>query len=191
MTDIYLSYSEPNLALAQDLKQEVESCSSLSVALEDHDWEETDECDFQEHIDQAKMFILIATPSSNITAWVIDHNKSNKRRSLMKPPTVDFSSYEDGMRVLKYVLRRVIGSRPFQNRRPAATKEATKDKKPEIPQRSTSVSNEDDSQQASSSFAEPNHQLPAERKSNGSLLEAIADGFSQMLQRGLGSTMDL
>ena len=108
----------------------------------------------------------------------------------MQPPTVDFSSYDEGMRVLKYVLRRVTGTARFQNRRSTVTKQGPKDKKPAIPQRSTS-----DGEKAPQSFTEAN-QLPAARRPTtkrqySSLLEAIEEGFHQMLQRGLGSTTDL
>mmetsp|Transcript_16227 Transcript_16227/g.39656 ORF Transcript_16227/g.39656 Transcript_16227/m.39656 type:complete len:192 (+) Transcript_16227:79-654(+) len=191
MTDIYLSYSEPNLALAQDLKNDVESCSGLSVALEDQDWEETDDCDFQEHINQAKMFIMIATPSSNITAWVIDHNEKDRRRrrSLMAPPTVDFSSYEEGMLMLKCVLRVITGPKRFLKRRSTVSK-VTKDTRPVIPQRSTSVSEDIQASSSSSSFAEAN-QLPTRQKRKSSFLESVTEGVQQMLQRGLGSTTNL
>jgi len=168
MTDIYLSYSEPNLALAQDLKKDVESCSSLSVALEDHDWEETDDCDFQEHIASAKMFILIVTEHSNITAWVIDHNNDDRRRrrSIMKPPTLDFSSYKEGMLMLKYVLRVVIGTRRFQKKRSSTmainSNFLKHDKKPLMPaSRPTRLDeNSQDQKQEESSTTFPRRSKP-------------------------------
>ena len=132
MTDIYLSYSEPNLALAQDLKKDVESCSSLSVALLE-DWEED-----AGYIQKAKLFILIAAEHSNITAWVMDHHHDQKRRkSIMPPPTLDFSSsYEEGMLMLKYVLRVVTGARRFQtNKKRGSSNLLKRDEKPKIPQR--------------------------------------------------------
>jgi len=138
MSDIYLSYNESNFDVAQILKQDVEACSNLSITLENDSWEEEDE--FMKALPHANLFIIIATATSNITVWVIDHQKNKKRRqrAITKALTVDFShSYEDGMKILTSVLKRVTGRSRFQKSRPKKqTKPPKEVEEPRIEQKS-------------------------------------------------------
>jgi len=111
MADIYLNYCQPNQALAQRLKHDVEISTPLSVELQSDDCDETDDNDF-EHLNHTSSMLILATDHSSITVWIIggeyenQHHAQRRRRrcrqrrqeSISFPPTIDFSqSYEDGM----------------------------------------------------------------------------------------------
>lgn len=127
MTDIFLSYNEPNFAFAEKLKRDVEKYTALTVALENEDWEEEDG-NFQGSLDQTKMLLILATEHSGITAWVMTQNiekqyePCRKRRSrfnekISMPPTIDFEeSYLEGIEIFMQVLRSCTGHRFYKKK---------------------------------------------------------------------------
>eukprot|EP00526_Cylindrotheca_closterium_P022769 CAMPEP_0113605230 /NCGR_PEP_ID=MMETSP0017_2-20120614/2217_1 /TAXON_ID=2856 /ORGANISM="Cylindrotheca closterium" /LENGTH=185 /DNA_ID=CAMNT_0000513707 /DNA_START=38 /DNA_END=592 /DNA_ORIENTATION=+ /assembly_acc=CAM_ASM_000147 len=120
MKDIYLSYTNQNFHIAQHLKEDVEASTNLTVALENDDWEEEGEdCsgDFQEHLMDAKMCLVLNTMSGNITAWIMDPDITQvqpgftRPRDIDLPPQIDFTeSYEKGIDIFRYILKILTGS---------------------------------------------------------------------------------
>ncbi|KAL3932025.1 MAG: hypothetical protein SGBAC_011044 [Bacillariaceae sp.] len=133
MTDIYLSYDHPNSAFAEHLKHDVELFTDLSVGLDcDNDWEDANDCQFQEHLHQAKTLLILATQHSCITAWVMDDGSSKnvigntKDQSICFPATVDFSlNYQHGVNVFLNIVakQRKINQRRRKREEPKQEEE--------------------------------------------------------------------
>lgn len=115
MKDIYLNHTDQNKHIAQYLKVNIESSSNLLVALANDD---SDDCDeFTEHLDYAKVYLILMFQSGNITAWVMDPEPSEIQQNFQRPqdssspPHIDFTkSYEQGLDVLRYILKVITGS---------------------------------------------------------------------------------
>lgn len=119
MKDIYLSYTHQTFEIAQHLKNDIEATSNLLVALENDDWEgeDNESGEFQEHLDSAKVVLVLLTQSGNITAWIMDPDITQiqpgyqRSRDIQLPPVIDFSeSYEKGLDVFRYILKVLTGS---------------------------------------------------------------------------------
>ena len=123
MNDIYLSYTNENFQVAQHIKDDVEATTNLKVALENDDWEEEGEesGEFQDHLMDAKMCLVLNTQSGNITAWIMDPDITEiqpgftRARDIDLPPQIDFAeSYDKGIDIFRYVLKVLTGSGEIQ-----------------------------------------------------------------------------
>lgn len=114
MMEIYLGYSEPDLEMALQLKEDLEAYLGVPVALENEDWEDVEDFEFQDQIHQAEVILNFETKTSNITAWLIDENKHCSRSKsppieLVAAPNMDITtSYKAGFMTLFGLLAPVI-----------------------------------------------------------------------------------
>lgn len=102
-----MSCNEPNQQAVVRLKQDIEAFTNLCVVLENDDWEEVEDWEFERHIHQADALLSLATETSVITAWMIDVNKRIPKNEppptqISSPPTINIwdSCYEEGFKSL-------------------------------------------------------------------------------------------